>query len=87
MRTAIRRPKINKPTKGMKTHLRQGLKAVKRAIALAAGPTRPDQWWHTSRQVRSMWLGRFNTSKYKPHQGAQEKARRVRQLAQGIISP
>ena len=72
--------KSRKPNKGMKQFLAQGMKSLRKALAKAAGPTkRPDQWWHTPEAMRSMWLLRIH-GKWKHHQGAQEKARRVRQM-------
>ena len=80
MKTAIRRPKIHKPTKGMKKQLKQGLKAFKKMIREAAGPTnRKDQEWYTPKAVRAQWLASF-VGKHTPHQAAQERARRVRQM-------
>ena len=81
MKTAIRRPKINKPTRGMKTQLKQGLKSLKKMMARAAGPThREGQHWMTPKAVRANWL-LYLTRGHMPHQGHQEKARRVRQMA------
>lgn len=81
MKTAIRRPKLNKPTKGQKNYLKQGLNAFKRAIAMAADPEpRKKQHWYTARAVRASWLLGLRGS-HMPHQGAQEKARRVKQMA------
>jgi len=81
MRSAIRRPKIRKPSKGMKQFLKQNriIQAIKSIIP------KKKQWWYSPRESRAMWLGRFNTSKYRPHQGEQEKARRVWQMERGII--
>ena len=82
MKTAIRRPKINKPTRGMKTQLKQGLKALKKMMARAAGPTnREGQHWMTPKAVRANWLLSLRGS-FDHHQGPQEKARRVRQMAE-----
>jgi hypothetical protein len=83
VKTAIRRPKINKPSKGMKQNLKQGLKSIKKALAMAAGPTnRTGQTWYTPKQVRASYLFSLRGS-HTPHQGDQEKARRVRQMAAG----
>ena len=83
MKTGNRKPKLNKkPTKGMKNFFKQGAKALKSVMAKASGPTqRADQWWKTHKAVRSEWLLSLRGS-HMPHQGGQEKARRVRQMAE-----
>ena len=88
MRTANRKPKVRKvPSKGAKTYLKQGLKALKKTIALASGPTNKDQNWFTPKAVRAQWLASF-TGNHSPHQGAKEKARRCRQMiAHKCINP
>ena len=84
MGSLTRAPKVNKPTKGQKNYLKQGLKSLKKILALA-GPTEnaTPRNWMTPRAVRASWLLSHSRSKYTPHQGAQEKARRVRQRARG----
>ena len=83
MKTGNRRPRLNqKPSRGMKQRMHQAYKAMKKAVALAAGPTnREGQYWMTPRAVRANWLYSF-TGNHTPHQGAQAKARRVRQMAE-----
>ena len=78
MKTANRRPRLHKPTKGMKKQLKQSLKAFKKAIAMATGPTNKSQNWLTPKAVRTSYLLGFMG--HKPHQGGGEKARRVRQM-------
>jgi len=83
MRTGNRKPRINKkPTKGLKRYLHQQYKSLKMILS---PENKVKQWWYTHKQMRNYWLRGFSTSKYKPHQGAQEKARRVRQMEHGII--
>ena len=79
MKTAIRRPKIRKPVKGMRMFLKQGIVNMK-AIVKSVIP-KPKQWYYTHAETRGMWLARLAGS-HKPHQGHQEKARRVRQMAE-----
>ena len=80
MKTANRKPKLNKkPSKGMKNFIHQGVKSLKNIMSKAAGPTNKKQNWYTPKQVRSMWLYSLRGS-HMPHQGGQEKARRVRQM-------
>ena len=83
MRTAIRKPKVRKPVKGMRMFLKQGMSGIKQVIKSVI--PKPKQWYHTGAYMRSRWLSSHSRSKYKPHQGAQEKARRVRQIQRGII--
>lgn len=82
MKTAIRRPKMHKPSKGQKTYLKQGLKAFKKAIVSAMGPANPNQWFRSAADERTRWLGGYRFTNHNPHQGGQEKARRVRQMAE-----
>ena len=80
MKTANRRPKLHKPTKGQKSYLKQGLKALKKLMAGTAGPTkREGQTWYTPKAVRASWLLSLSGS-HTPHQSGKEKARRVRQM-------
>lgn len=83
MRTAIRKPKIRKPVKGMRMFIKQARNSLKKIVKSVVNPNKKKQWWYSSKQVRAMWLRGFNSSRYMPHQGAQEKARRVRQMAAG----
>jgi len=85
VKTANRKPKLNKkPSRGLKILMKQQLKGLKKLLIAASGPTkRKDQWWKTPQALRASWLMSFSTSNYKPHQGAQEKARRMRQMANG----
>ena len=83
MRTAIRKPKIRKPSKGMKMFLKQGMNAIKQVVKSVI--PKPKQWYHTHEYMRVFWLRSHSRSKYKPHQGPQEKARRVSQMARGMI--
>lgn len=71
MRTAIRRPRLN---------------AIMTAIAYAAG-YRSIPIGAYKLKGRKLPASRVRRSYYVRHQGAQEKARRVRQLAAGIIRP
>jgi hypothetical protein len=82
MKTAIRRPKIRKPVKGMRMFLKQGMSNIKQVIKSVI--PKPKQWYYTHSQMRSMWLTGLRGS-HRPHQGAQEKARRVLQMACGFI--
>ena len=71
MRTAIRRPRST----------------VAAMLAALAGAV-PGNVFHINRPYtrgsnKAPRLGRGGTSRYRPHQGAQEKARRVRQMAAG----
>ena len=84
MRTAIRKPKINKPSKGMKNFLKQCRKV---GTAIKSIIPKPKQWYHSGSYMRSQWLASHSRSCHTPHQGAQEKARRVRQLELRIILP
>ena len=84
MKTAIRRPKIRKPSKGMKQFLKQNTPA--KIVKKIFGVGEQKQWYHSLKAMRSMWLDGFDTG-HTPRQGAQEKARRVRQLERGIILP
>ena len=78
MRAPNRKPRV---TKGFKQQLKQAKKSLIKALSQAAGPTqRKDQWWRTPQAVRAGWLMSFSTSNYKPHQGAKEKARRVKHM-------
>ena len=83
MKTANRRPRLNKkPSRGLKKRLHQAYKGMKKAMALAAGPTKSTgQKWYTHKAVRASWLLSLRGS-HMPHQGGQEKARRVRQMAE-----
>lgn len=83
MKTANRKPKLNKkPSKGMKNFFKQGIKSLKNIMARASdGTQRPEQWWHTPETLRDMWLYSFSGN-HTPHQGNQEKARRVRQMTE-----
>ncbi len=47
----------------------------------ALPPEKKKQKWLTPKQVRAAWLGSFRISNNRLHQGPQEKARRVRQMA------
>jgi hypothetical protein len=85
VRTAIRKPKIRKPVKGMRMFIKQAHNSLKKTISSVINPNRKKQWWYTSKQVMATWLRRLNTSRYMPHQGNQEKARRVLQMERGII--
>ena len=78
MKTAIRRPKIRKPVKGMRMFLKQGITNIKEIVKSVI--PKPKQWYYTHAQSRSMWLASLRGS-HMPHQGGQEKARRVRQAA------
>jgi len=70
---------MHKPSKGQKNYLKQGLKAIKKAIAMASGPTnRKGQYWMTPKAVRAAYLLGFGN--HTPHHGNQERARRVRQM-------
>jgi hypothetical protein len=81
MKTAIRRPQLHKPTKGMKTQLKQGLKSLKKVIARTVGPIRSEgQKYLPHSYFRTQWLGSMRGS-FMPHQGPKECARRVRQMA------
>jgi hypothetical protein len=82
MKTAIRRPKIRKPVKGMRMFLKQGMSNIKQVVKSII--PKPKQWYHTHSEMRLMWLSGLRGS-HMPHQGAQEKARRVRQMACGFI--
>jgi len=81
MRAAISKPKMRKPVKGMRQFLKQNrvIAAIKSIIP------KKKMWWYFVAKGRAMWLGRYNRSKYRPHQAEQERARRVRQMANGII--
>lgn len=83
MRTGNRKPRLNKkPSKGMRQQLKQRTNAIKSKLRKLSHDFRTrEQKWFTPRAIRAQWLHSFNTSKYKPHQGEQEKARRVRQMA------
>ena len=61
--------------------MKQQYKSLKRVMSRATGGEKPAQNWLTPKAVRAGWLMRMNTSKYVPHQGANEKARRVHQMA------
>ena len=81
MKTAIRRPKMHKPSKGMKNFFKQQKKSLIKALTGFKGKNfHNEQWWHTAKAMRSQWLTSHSRSKYKPHQGAQEKARRIIQM-------
>jgi hypothetical protein len=62
--------------------LKQGKKIIDKVIESVI--PKPKQWWYTHSEMRQNWLSGLRGS-FMPHQGAQEKARRVRQLAAGII--
>lgn len=84
MRTAIRKPKVNKPTKGMKNFFKQQKNSLKKVMSKVANTLipKPKQQWYTRAQSRAIWLHMLNRSKWtQPHQGSQERARRVRQMA------
>jgi hypothetical protein len=85
MKTAIRRPKINKPSKGMKTFFKQQknslMKAVNRAAKLIPIPKK--QNWLTPRASRIRWMLRQRRSRYMPHQSNKECHRRIRQMSAG----
>ena len=80
MGSLTRAPRVKKPSKGMKNYLKQGLRAFKKAVALAAGPTKKKTSWINPKAARYAWLNSFSGG-HTPHQGHQEKARRVRQMA------
>jgi hypothetical protein len=80
MKTGNRRPKLHKPTKGQKSYLKQGLKALKKLMRGATGGTKKDQNWFTPKAVRAQYLFSLRGS-HTPHQGGAEQARRVRQMA------
>jgi hypothetical protein len=79
MKTANRKPKLHKPSKGMKQQFKQGLKAFKKAVSMATGPTNKTTNWNRPAEVRARWLIGFSGG-VNAHQGAQECARRVRQM-------
>ena len=84
MKTGNRRPRIRTskaPNKGAKNYLKQGLKAIKKAVSLASGPTNRKVNWNNPVAARHRWLAGF-TGGTNAHQGGQEKARRVRQMAE-----
>ena len=84
MKTANRKPKLNeKPSKGMKQFMKQGANALKKVMRGVPVPGGPKKNWYTPKAVRAKWLLSFHTSNYRPHQGPQECARRVRQMAAG----
>lgn len=55
--------------------LKQGRSAMK---AIKSVIDSKEQWWHTPQSLRASYLLGFGH--HTPHQGAQEKARRVRQM-------
>jgi hypothetical protein len=84
MKTGNRKPKIRNlkgPTSGIKRQLAQGLKSLKRAMRGAAGPTNKATNWNRPAEVRARWLSGFMGG-ISAHQGGQECARRVRQMAE-----
>jgi hypothetical protein len=82
MRTAIRKPKLNKPDRGMKMFLKQKRKSLSNAAAkFTRKLATPKQKWLSSKAVRAKWLLSHRSSSYMPHQGPQECDRRVRQMA------
>ena len=79
MGSLTRAPKMRKPVKGMRMFLKQGFNNAK-AVIKSIIP-RPKQWYYTHGETRSMWLARLRGNNT-PHQGGQEKTRRVRQMRQ-----
>lgn len=82
MKTSNRKPKLNKkPSKGMKQLMKQNFTALKKVAAQVAGAAPKKQNWYTPKAIRASWLLSFHGGSYTPHQGPQECARRVRQMA------
>ena len=82
MKTGDRKPKLNKkPSRGMKRFMKQNLRSLEKAVKRIAHPGQKEQKWFTPKAVRAQWLGSFHRGNYGPHQGPQECARRVRQMA------
>lgn len=80
--------KNHKPNRGQKQYLAQNAKAQTKAIALAAVATgvkkgvtdaMKKKWAEVANWY---WKTRFLRGTYTPHQGNQEKARRIRQMAE-----
>jgi hypothetical protein len=79
--------KTHKPSKGQKKFLAQNAKALKKSVALAsvtsAKNSIPEAMKAQWRKLANWyWKSRFLKGKYTPHQGNQEKARRVRQMTE-----
>ena len=85
MKTAIRKPKINKPSKGMKTFFKQQKNRVEKALnrATRRASKFSDRTGFDKKKARTQWLRSFTLGSYMPHQGPQECARRVRQMKAG----
>jgi hypothetical protein len=84
MKTGNRKPKLNKkPTTGMKQFMKQGANTLKKVMRGVPVPGATKKNWYTPKAVRAQWLLSFKSGRYMPHQGPQECARRVRQMAAG----
>lgn len=58
------------------------------ANAIMGDPSAVRIPWYKRMFKKSMFAGTaVNRSKYKPHQGEKEKARRMRQIERGILKP
>lgn len=77
MRTANRKPKIRKPVKGTRMFMKQSVMNIKKVVKSII--PKPKQWYYSHAESRGMWLAKL-AGNFKPHQGHQEKARRVRQM-------
>jgi hypothetical protein len=81
MRTGNRKPRLNKkPSRGLKMRMHQMYKGMKKAIAKASAEPMKGKFINPH-MARQQWLSGFHTTNHRPHQGGQEKARRVRQMA------
>ena len=79
-----RAPKIhNQPSKGQTNKATEMLQAIQRGLNKVFNS---EQKWHSKRAVRGMWLHSHRRSRYMPHQGAQECARRIRQMNKKLVS-
>lgn len=79
--------KSHKPSKGHKRYLAQNAKALKKAEAMAKVTSAkrgiPEAMKAQWRKLANWyWKTRFLRGKFTPHQGNQEKARRVRQMTE-----
>ena len=79
MGSLSRAPKIHKPSKGMKNFLKQGVRGLKNAMRKATADPSLKVNWNRPKEARARWLSGFRGGN-QPHQGGQEKARRVRQM-------